>query len=184
MEISSISGVPAHPLFVHLPVVGIPLVAVLFLAYVLLPSKRSGLFWPTAVSIAFVTVATIVAASTGESLEEQLSPEQRNSSLLHTHTELGEQTRTIMIFFAIAALGFLAYDWWKARQSGEPIGTSADSASASSSPSLSKAIVALGLVGILLGGVATVWDVRTGHAGAKSTWSDTTGTTTYGDDDD
>ena len=36
MEISSISGVPAHPLFVHIPVVGIPLVALLFLAYVII----------------------------------------------------------------------------------------------------------------------------------------------------
>jgi hypothetical protein len=170
--IDTISGVPAHPLFVHIPVIGIPLVALMFLAYVLLPKKRTELFWPTFVGIVVVTLATILAASTGESLEEQLPPEDRSSPLLHHHTELGDQTRTIVILFAAAALIYLAAEWWKTHRMTSTANDSSPIGTTLTHPATAKLIVALGIAGILLGGIATVWDVRTGHAGAKSAWGD------------
>jgi hypothetical protein len=33
-------------------------------------------------------------------------------------------------------------------------------------------VLGLGIAAIIAGSVATVWDVRTGHAGAKSSWED------------
>jgi len=173
--IDTISGLPAHPLFVHIPVIGIPLVALVFLAYVLLPKKRAGLLWPAIVSIVVVTLATILAASTGESLEEQLPPEDRSSPLLHRHTELGDQTRTIVILFAAAALVYLATEWWKMHRMSSPANDSSPISTTLAHPATTKVIVVLSIVGILLGGLATVWDVRTGHAGAKSAWNDVSG---------
>lgn len=174
MSIDTIYGLPAHPLFVHIPVVGIPLVALLFVAYLVLPAKREGLFWPTAIGIVFVTIATILAASTGESLEESLPPEDRASSVLHHHTELGDQTRFIVILFAVAALGFLALDWWQ-RTQRDTTGakTAANALTATlAQPRVMNLVLGLGILAVLLGSVATVWDVRTGHAGAKSAWGD------------
>lgn len=180
MSIDTIYGLPAHPLFVHIPVVGIPLVALLFIAYLVLPAKREGLFWPAAIGIVFVTIATILAASTGESLEEQLSAEDRRSSVLHHHTELGDQTRAIVILFALAALAFLALDWWRRTQRDTTGAQTAANAltAALAQPTITKLVLGLGVLAVLLGGVATVWDVRTGHAGAKAAWSDVSGEST------
>ncbi|CAN5463722.1 hypothetical protein BH09CHL1_BH09CHL1_17990 [soil metagenome] len=183
MGFDTISGLPAHPLVVHIPVVGIPLVALLMVIYVFVPSKRPGLFWPTSIGIVFVTLATIVAASTGESLEESLPRDDRSSALLHRHTELGDQTQTIVIIFAIAALGFLALDWWKRTYrdpSTAPKFLSGLTAKLTN-PSVTRLVLGLGVVAVLLGGVATVWDVRTGHAGAKSAWNDVSSESAAGD---
>lgn len=186
MGFDTISGLPAHPLFVHIPVVGIPLVALLFLAYLVLPSKRGGLFWPTAVGIVVVTIATILAASTGESLEEKLSPADRASSNLHHHTQLGDQTQTIVILFAVVTLAFLATEWWKMRGSSLLANNSPSNPISAllANRAMTKIVLGIGIVGILLGGVATVWDVRTGHAGAKSAWGDVSSESTESGDGD
>jgi hypothetical protein len=45
-------------------------------------------------------------------------------------------------------------------------------------------VLVSGIAAVVLGGIATVWDVRTGHAGAKSAWGDVAtsdGTSSDGD---
>ena len=115
MGISTISGLPAHPLFIHLPVIGIPVTALALLAYVLLPARRPTLFWVVGALTIGITGATIIAANTGEKLEAMMSPEDRNSALVHKHTQLGDQTQTIVIIFAGVTLAYLALDWWRRR---------------------------------------------------------------------
>jgi hypothetical protein len=150
----------------------IPLCAILVLAYLLRPQWRHGLIYPTAVLVVFTMVATVLAADSGEKLEETLSASDRRSPLLHKHTELGDQVKWLMIAFGIVALAFLALTWYRERTahaSGHPTWTSR----------LGGAILALGVCAAVLGGVATVWDVRAGHAGAKSVWSDQGGDNAY-----
>src|SRR6478735_5314357 len=157
MGISTISGLPAHPLFIHLPVIGIPVTALALLAYVLLPARRPTLFWVVGALTIGITGATIIAANTGEKLEAMMSPEDRNSALVHKHTQLGDQTQTIMIIFAGVTLAYLALDWCRRNQQSD-----ATLSSSASRSLLNTGIVALTVLALALGGIATVWDVRTG----------------------
>ena len=168
MDFSTISGIPTHPLFVHLPVIGIPITALALLAYVLLPAKRPTLIWFVGGLTVFITGATLLAAQSGESLEAKMSPEDRSSALVQKHTQLGDQTKAIMLIFAAATLAYLALDWYHRRQQA----TSADAPPPTSRSLLSTGIIAFTVLSLTLGGLATVWDVRTGHAGAKAAWHD------------
>ena len=118
--------------------------------------------------------ATIIAANSGEQLEAMMSPEDRNSSLVHAHTQLGDQTKTIMIIFAGVTLAYLALDWRRRRQQL----ARADSPAASSSSLLNTGIIAFAVLSLALGGIATVWDVRAGDAGARAAWHDAVPATT------
>src|SRR3954447_4679339 len=142
MGISTISGLPAHPLFVHIPVIGIPITALALLAYILLPARRATLLWVVGVLTIVITGATIIAANSGEQLEAMMSPEDRNSSLVHAHTQLGDQTKTIMIIFAGVTLAYLALDWRRRRQQL----ARADSPAASSSSLLNTGIIAFAVL--------------------------------------
>jgi hypothetical protein len=170
MEIKTFFGVPAHPLFIHLAAVGIPIAALAVITYLVFPAKRSSLRIPTAVLTIGVMIGTVLTASSGEQLEEMLPPDDRSSSLLHHHTQLGDQTQTIVIVFTAVALLFLALDWWQQQHAPDvpnsPVGIVARS---SRIPTL---VIVAGIGAVILGSIATVWDVRTGHAGAKSAWGD------------
>lgn len=164
MEISKIGGIPAHPLFVHIPVMAIPLLALLVIAYVVRPAWRTGLFYPLGGLTIFTMIATLIAAGSGEKLQESLPPEERASSLLHKHTELGDQTKAIVLIFGVVILGYLAIEWYR-RQVKPPF----------SLPVSADALKTIGTVSagiaIVLSLVAVTWDIRAGHSGAKSAWS-------------
>jgi len=173
VEISKITGIPAHPLFVHLPIMAIPLTALLVLAYVLRPGWRRGLIYPLGALTVLTVIGTILAAGSGESLEEMLPEADEARKILQEHTELGDQTQTIVIIFGIVTIAYLGLDWLRMRRRS-------DDASGGLLNSLMKFIMPLGIAAVLLGGVATVWDVRTGHSGAKSVWTEEEGSTNSG----
>ena len=54
----TIAGLPAHPLFVHLAVVAIPLTAVLAILASIWPAARRRLGWFTPVSYTHLTLPT------------------------------------------------------------------------------------------------------------------------------
>lgn len=170
MDINNLFGLPAHPLLMHVPVLGIPVCALLALAYLLRPAWRAGLALPFGVFTAVIVVFTIVVAGSGEQLEKRVEP----SALLHKHTELGDQTKLIVIAFGAATLLGLILDWYGRRAAAGAPATGRDSAAVSTERNamLQRAALVVCLVSVVLGGVATVWDVRTGHSGARSVWGD------------
>lgn len=163
MEIGKITGIPAHPLFVHVPIILIPVVALLTLAYLLVPAWRKGLLYPTGVLAIGMMLFSVLAAGSGEKLEEML--DERENALLEHHTEIGEQLEWIAVLFGLAVLGYLFLDWYRGR-------TKDGKAPISLPPAIFNLVVPIGIAAAILGGVATVWDVRTGHSGAKSVWSE------------
>ncbi len=170
MEITTFFGLPAHPLLVHLPVIGIPLMALAVIAYVVIPAKPRWLFAAAGVLSVIVPIATVLTAGSGERLQSMLPVEDRHSSLVSRHAELGEQTEFIVIGFAAIALSFLVLDWWRRNRATEPQPAHARVDGRASG--ISRLIIVLGVAAILAGSAATVWDVRTGHAGARSSWED------------
>jgi uncharacterized membrane protein len=153
---NTIFGLPAHPLLVHIPIVLIPLLALMGVAIAVRPAWRSGLSIPTFGTAIVTFFGLWFAADSGESLQDQV----KRSAAVQNHAEMGNQLKTIGLLFCLAAAGTVLLenserrDWRRLRLPGQ------------------RAMLMLAFtVTILLGGLATVWDVRTGHSGAKAVWS-------------
>ena len=100
-----------------------------------------------------------VAVMTGDWLEEQV----RETSVVQEHAELGEGTRTLAILCSSPPWAFVAREWRDRLPGGERL-----------RPLLAPRGVAVALSIVLLATavLTTVWVVRTGHMGAKATWSE------------
>ncbi len=157
--IDQIQGLPAHPLVVHLPVVLIPLTLLLAIVAVAWPGGRRVLSLVVLIGAAASMLGAQVAVMTGDWLEEQV----RDTSVVHEHAELGEGTRTLAILMFLAAVVFFAREWSDRLPGGERL-------RALLAPR--GVAVALSVVLLATAVLTTVWVVRTGHMGAKATWSE------------
>lgn len=152
MEINNLFGLPAHPLLVHLPVVMVPMAALGAIILAIFPKlfTRFG-WWVT--GIAFIgAVGSILAAGSGEKLEQNLGEQ---SALLERHAQLGEQTRLLSIILFASLLVVMLVRRYKPAV-------------------MTKKIVSI-VVSVLIGGlsIGAAWAVvETGHNGAKSSWCD------------
>jgi branched-subunit amino acid permease len=151
---NNLLGTPAHPLLVHLPVVGIPVLAILAIAMIVKPQWRERLAVPTAVFGVVMAGAVILAASAGESLQERVP----DTALVRTHAELGDQLKTITVVFAFFLVAYAVVLKFKSHELLKRL-----------APLLPALLVGC----VFLGAAATVWDVRAGHAGAKAVWHNT-----------
>lgn len=149
---STINGLPVHPMLVHFIVVLTPLTAVLAILCAVWPAARRRLVWLTVVLAAVSTVLTPIAAEAGEWLEHHIE----KSPLVEAHAEMGET----LIYFSLALLVaavLLAVVHVRAERG----------------KALSTVLAAAVTVFVVVAGLAaTVQVFRIGHSGAESVWSD------------
>lgn len=154
VDVNTIFGLPAHPLFVHVPVVLIPLAFVGALVMLALPSWWSRLMWPTSVVACLGALGALLAGGSGEGLEEARRAGAVRE-LVREHTQSGEVARTTSLIFVgillVAVFGprFVARitsrSWW-------------------------RPVVA---VAIVVSGATASWAMYdAGHSGATSVWHD------------
>lgn len=152
LELKTISGIPLHPLVVHLPVVLIPLAAVGALIALVRPPWRS---WALPLTATFAGIGLFgvqLAMQSGEGLEEILN---EKDALIEKHSQLAEQARPMVLAFFLVALAAAVVFKLAARK-----------------PNLTKLLVPLCALSVLTGALATAWVYRTGHSGAESVWKD------------
>ena len=152
-------GLPAHPLLVHVPVVLLPLAALLML-WLLYRPQHLHLLGFLLVGCSFVSfVGSVLAVETGEGLERILN---EPSEALERHAQMGERTRLIAAVFFVLVVAFVV------------IGRRWNAARTIHGGALprSKAFIAVGAVAALLGIFAVGSVVATGHSGAKLAWED------------
>lgn len=152
----SLFGIPSHPLFVHVPVVLIPLGFIGAVIGLVRPRWKPALRWPTVIVTGLGTLGAILAAGSGEELQEAVR-ETSVRTLVRQHAESGEMARTLAIVFFVVLLAvefgprfaarITSQKWWR-----------------------SVAVVAL----FLSGAVATWGMFDAGHSGAKSVWNEVT----------
>lgn len=145
-------GLPAHPLFVHAPVVFMPLALILSIVMVAKSDWRRVAGWTLPVLALITFVMSFVAKLSGEAFDEAL-----NESFFidrTTHETLADQTVLFIFLFLLSTLAQYGFDF-VSRRTGE--GAPSWMASARSGA------MALVLVFAVLG---TIWMIRTGHAGA------------------
>lgn len=153
MEIERFQGLPAHPLFVHFPVVMIPLLALGWILLIAKPGLRSRYGWIWTAFTALIFVMVVFTAGSGEKLLEA-KYNGVTTPAMQEHEELGEQLRLIMAVLTLSSFLFVARGLWA------KFGANTARAAAV----VLTIVVAAGSI------AAVVWNVRAAHAGSKVHW--------------
>jgi hypothetical protein len=175
MEIDKLFDVPAHPLFVHVPVVFTPLAALGLLLVVIRPSWRVRFGW---LVVAFAAVAAIgaqLAAGSGKKLEKRID----KNDAIQRHIDLSGTARPLVFVFFGLALLYVALPWWLDRQGrttavAEPADGGIAVRVREQAPAWSRPVIAvLAVLSVVSAGLATTWIIRAGHQGSKAVWQST-----------
>lgn len=160
LGLSTINGLPAHILIVHIVVVFVPLSGIALVIAAIRPStaRRLGIWLPAMAVIAFLS--TLAAMNAGGWLQDHV----RNSALVRHHTQMAGQ-----LWPFSAAVLLLALVVWRlsSRASTDPITPQpADGPPAGSTTR--TAVIAILAVVIALGSIVEVY--RIGDSGARAAW--------------
>lgn len=157
MEIDKLFGLPAHPLFVHLPVVLVPIAGLMAIAFAIRPKWLDRFGWWLVVVAGVGALGAILAAGSGEALEESV----RETALVEQHAEAGETAEFIAIAFFVVVLAIVAFRWWSRRSAARG---GKDMARAGAVAVVTSVLLVVG------GGSAAYAIADAGHQGAKATW--------------
>lgn len=162
LALTSIFGLPAHPLLAHVPVVLVPLCAI---GAVLMcwPRLRRSIGWWVCGLLVVTGIATQLAISAGKDLEEYV----RESSLVHEHTRMGENIRPWLLLMFLALVGVMLVDRAVRRRSAASVD------GADSGRGLRIAGVVLSALAIVFSAMSAYWIYRIGHSGSKAVWQPT-----------
>lgn len=161
MRIEKIAGLPAHPLFVHVPIVLLPLVAAGAVAMAFSARVRERLGW-TILGLAVVAgISTQLAISSGEALQDQVD----SSSALRHHVAIAESIRPLALLLFLAALAVMLID--RRDKGAWPF------RSKSGAATVRGVTAAVGVVVVVMALLtcARLYDI--GDSGAKATWQRT-----------
>jgi hypothetical protein len=157
------SGLPAHPLFVHVPVILIPTTIVAATVFVIKPQ------WLTRYGIA-LTVVSIVAMSSvflamqaGAALRGALNLQGQAAKLISEHSQAAHILAIVYVLFTATLIVTFAA---QRISGGMPIGLGMLDSLLSPKPILTALRVALVLLSIVAGYMC----FRTGDLGAKAVW--------------
>ena len=142
---------PSHVFFVHLPLVLVPATALAMVVLAIRPDWRRRFGPALAVATLVGAVGTVLAAASGEEFNDLLQDQIGN--VADEHQSLGETTRLLAIGFFVAVTSMVIVD----RRGG-------------TDPRVPSVLSGLS---VLLGLLATVWMIRTGHEGARIVWEPT-----------
>lgn len=147
IKINTMLGLPAHVLFLHVPVVLIPIVCTLIAALAIRPAWRAKFGVATALVATGTMAATILTVNAGEALRDQRG---ESGTKLTQHAELGGQLRWLIIALTIAFILLLVADQYM-------------TLIPAAAPIIAIAFTALAILTV-------VWCARTGHLGAELAW--------------
>jgi uncharacterized membrane protein len=152
---------PAHPLLIHAPIVLLPIAAIVTIVLFVKPTWRATAGWWPLALLAVVVVLMFGAKESGEALIDAYDRANGEGAVdIDQHQSLAETTfvMTLVWLVVLAALTVI--------EQVERLRTGALAAVAS------NATVRQILSGLaaLIGVLATVWLIRTGHEGSTSVW--------------
>ncbi len=149
---STINGLPAHVLLVHLIVVFVPLTSILAILCAVWRPARQRLAWLVAVLAAITVVLTPITTDAGEWLVHKIG----RTPAIHTHAHLGDTMIYFAIGLLIVALLLLLVHLRESR-----------------AQSVGRVVVTVvAVLTIAAGAAATVQVYRIGDSGAKASWGD------------
>ncbi len=152
------TGLPAHPLFVHVVLVAVPLAGLIAIVSVLWPRARRWLGPTPAIASLIALIVLPITTSAGETLEHKLG---EPSEVLEQHTHYGD-----MVILWVGPMFGLAALWWilttnvLATQRGRFLGDGAQR----------WATILVGVLTVLVAVGAIFITLRVGHLGAQAVW--------------
>ncbi len=159
MDFRTIWGIPAHPLFVHIPVVLLPLVGIGAVAMAVSHRVRERFGWLVLGLAIIAGISTQLAIGSGQALEDSVD---RSAALRH-HISIAESLRPLALLLFLFALALMLFDRraagaWPFRQAG---------ARRAVSPVVMGALSVLTIVAAI---GANVRLFQIGDSGATATW--------------
>ncbi|HEX6025381.1 MAG TPA: hypothetical protein VFZ00_25535 [Solirubrobacter sp.] len=142
VEIDTAFGLPAHPLFLHVPVVFVPILTLAALA--LAAGKLDDHRIPLAAFSVLTLIAVFLTAGAGEALRAEREAEIQDKATLASHADSGDALRYAMVLLTAALLASLF---------------------------TKRTHVVLRIVIALLAIHALFWVIRTGHLGSELVWN-------------
>lgn len=167
---ATVGELPLHPLVVHVPVVVLPLTALLLILAAAIPAVRRRFLGLAVLGAVIGLIGTFLSLRSGQAFAETVG-------LPAAHAAAAQR-----LLWTAVALAVLSVAWWVlARRAGRdaagPLAAGQDAAPAGSSPARTSSSGALATV---LGAVTAaasilvlVFAVQTGHTGARAAWSGT-----------
>ena len=158
------SGLPAHPLFIHVPVIMIPLSVLGALACLLRPAwfQRYGVLLCLASIVAMTSIFPAMQA--GSALESALHLQGRSADLIHQHSDAAHILAIVFVLFTAALiLTFSAHRI----SSGMPTGLGIADRILGTPASVMALRVGLGVLAL----VSAYMVFRVGDLGAKAVWA-------------
>jgi ABC-type branched-subunit amino acid transport system permease subunit len=148
---TTIAGIPAHALWVHLIVVLMPATALLEIVCALWPAVRRRLVWLVVVMAALLMVTTPITIDAGEWLYGQ---KKHPTAVLQIHVDRGEQLTYYAAALLVVAVALAVLHWRQSRSGELP----------------AVATIAIAVLAVVVGVASTVAVVRIGDPGARSVW--------------
>lgn len=159
-------------MFVHVPLVLMPLLALAAIAVAVRPVWRARFGIVLGLASVAVVAATQIAVQSGEAFDDLL----HGQAPIDRHAELARQSRLLAAGFALSLLATVAVAAVQRKRRRGPVFGAPDRGPAAARRPRSRLAVlghACATVAVLLGMLGTVWMLRTGHEGAKAVWDGT-----------
>jgi hypothetical protein len=173
--VTTIDGLPAHPLLVHAVIVLIPLTALLLVLIAVWPAARQRLTALTAILAALALISVPITTDAGDWLEHHVP----RTALVHAHTHLGDTMLPWAIALFIVTAATTTREFLRARATTPtpadaaptPSPTSANPSPAGRGPGgpVTTIVLAVLAIAVALGTTVTVY--RIGESGARAAWT-------------
>jgi uncharacterized membrane protein len=164
-----ISGLPAHPLLVHIPVAMLPLAA--FGVIILLARKAwyERYRWAVLFVGGVGTIGAILAASSGEGLEKQMRAKEGAEALreIHDHVEAGDLARALAIVFFVVLALYVVGPWYLDRRNAQAAAAGRPERDA---PRWMRPVLMVAVAITAVASMVTI--INAGHSGASRAWEE------------
>ena len=158
-------GIPTHPLLIHAAVVLVPLLAILTVAYALVPFVRSHIRWVLGLLALATPISALLAKLSGDAFFARLQSRDRITPeflpKLESHRQFGTLTLYATIVLAVLTLGLVYFV--APRVAAARVADGAGSTRVLS--------LVLGALSVVAAAVSLYYVVRTGDSGAKAVWT-------------
>jgi hypothetical protein len=159
MRISKLFGLPAHPLFVHVPVVLLPLVGIGIIAMAVSARARDRYGWAVLTLAIVAGLSTQLATESGQALRDSVA----HTDALRHHVAIADSIRPLALLLFLAGLAIMLFD---RRNNGRWPFRPDDT----KRPGRPGVRVLLASAGVVLALVTNARLFQIGDSGARATW--------------
>jgi len=176
--LTTIAGIPAHPLLIHAAVVFIPLLILGAIVYSAWPPFRDKITWAVVALAIIAPLSALFAKLSGENLKNELIAKKLTSPQLlvkiDQHNGYGDNTFWWTLALGILTLVLVVLTRRSAATAADPSETAGPSETAAASGTAARSGTGLRVAGtvvtLVVGIVVGYYVYRTGDTGAHMVW--------------